>query len=183
MIRKKSLYKKIGIFGGTFDPPHKGHFQIANSSLRKLKLHSLIWIITKKNPLKKKPILSLKKRIFLSKKITKNIKKIKVRSYSNFVKSSKTVDLIKYLKKRNNKVKFYFIMGSDNILKFHKWHSWNEIPNLCKIVVFPREGFSKKILTSKAYRALKREKAIFLKLKIVNISSSKIRKNYLGYLQ
>ena len=71
MIRKKSLYKKIGIFGGTFDPPHKGHFQIANSSLRKLKLHSLIWIITKKNPLKKKTDTLFKKKNFSFKKNNK----------------------------------------------------------------------------------------------------------------
>ncbi len=180
MKRKEKLYKKIGIFGGTFDPPHEGHLQIANFSLKKLKLNSLIWVITKKNPLKKKPILSLKERTLLSRKITKNIKKIKIRNYDNFIKSSKTIDLIKYLKKKNKKAKFYFIMGSDNILNFHKWHAWNQILIICKMVIFPRQGFSKKISTSRAYNALKKEKAIFIKSKIMNISSSKIRKNYLG---
>ena len=53
MIKKKNLKKKIGIFGGTFDPPHKGHLQIAIASLKKLKLDCLLWVITKKNPLKK----------------------------------------------------------------------------------------------------------------------------------
>ena len=48
MIKKKNLKKKIGIFGGTFDPPHKGHLQIAISSLKKLKLDYLLWVITKK---------------------------------------------------------------------------------------------------------------------------------------
>ena len=81
MKRKKNLKKKIGIFGGTFDPPHKGHLQIANFSLKKLQLEYLIWAITKKNPLKKKPILSLKSRKFLSKKIIKNNKKIKIKNY------------------------------------------------------------------------------------------------------
>ena len=75
MKKNKNLKKKIGIFGGTFDPPHKGHLQIANFSLKKLQLEYLIWAITKKNPLKKKPILSLKSRMFLSKKIIKNKKK------------------------------------------------------------------------------------------------------------
>ena len=76
-MNKEKIKKKIGIFGGTFDPPHKGHLQIANFSLKKLQLDYLIWAITKKNPFKKKPMLSLKSRIFLSKKIIKNNKKIK----------------------------------------------------------------------------------------------------------
>jgi len=58
-------YKKIGILGGTFDPPHKGHLHISLIALRKLKLNKIIWVVTKKNPLKKKPLLSIKKRILL----------------------------------------------------------------------------------------------------------------------
>ena len=54
---------RIGILGGTFDPPHLGHLHISKIALKKLKLNGLIWIITKKNPLKKKPYLSLKTRL------------------------------------------------------------------------------------------------------------------------
>ena len=60
MRKEKNLVRKIGIFGGTFDPPHKGHIQIANFSIKKLKLDHLIWAITSKNPLKKKTISSNK---------------------------------------------------------------------------------------------------------------------------
>jgi len=177
--KNKNFKKKIGIFGGTFDPPHKGHFQIANFSLKKLKLDYLIWAITKKNPLKKKPILSLKSRIFLSKKIIKNNKKIKIKNYDKYLKSTTTIELLKFLKNKNKRAKFYFIMGSDNLLKLHKWNSWNKFQDLCNIVIFPRQGYLKKTLTCKAYKLLRKEKVIFLKLKITNISSSKIRKNYL----
>ena len=71
------MSKKIGILGGTFDPPHKGHLAISKFSLKKLKLNFIIWAITKKNPLKKKPIISLKERILLSKKITRLIHQIR----------------------------------------------------------------------------------------------------------
>ncbi len=179
MRKEKEFGKKIGIFGGTFDPPHKGHLQIAKNSLRKLKLDNLVWAITKKNPLKKKPMLSLKSRIFLSKKIIGNNKKIKIKNYDKFLKSTKTIELLKFMKKKNKKNKLYFIMGSDNLLKFHKWDSWDKFQSICSIVIFPRTGYFNKTFACKAYRLLKKEELIFLKSKIANISSSKIRKNYL----
>ena len=46
--------KAIGIFGGSFDPPHKGHVKISKISLKKIKLKKIYWIVTKKNPFKKK---------------------------------------------------------------------------------------------------------------------------------
>ena len=73
------IYKKynirIGILGGTFDPPHKGHVYISKVALKKLRLKKVIWAITKKNPLKKKPYLNLNQRKYLAKKILKNEKK------------------------------------------------------------------------------------------------------------
>ncbi len=71
---KKRKYYKIGILGGTFDPPHKGHFYISKIALKKLRLNKILWVITKKNPLKNKPLLKIEERIKLSKKITKKNK-------------------------------------------------------------------------------------------------------------
>mgnify|MGYP001214171070 FL=1 len=84
----KKNYKKIGILGGTFDPPHKGHLSISLLSIKKLKLRYLIWAITKKNPFKKEPMLSLNKRIMLSKQMTSSFKNIKVKTYDKIIKSS-----------------------------------------------------------------------------------------------
>ena len=55
MKASKKKLKKIGVLGGTFDPPHNGHLEISKFVLKKLKLSKLIWAVTKKNPLKKKP--------------------------------------------------------------------------------------------------------------------------------
>jgi len=84
---KKGDCIKIGILGGTFDPPHKGHLYISKIALKKLRLKKILWVITKKNPFKKNPMFSLKKRLLLSKKIVKNNKKIKVYSYDKFLKN------------------------------------------------------------------------------------------------
>ena len=53
----KSNFKNIGILGGSFDPPHSGHLYISEKSLKVFKLEKIIWAITYRNPLKKKPFL------------------------------------------------------------------------------------------------------------------------------
>ena len=66
--KERKNYTKIGILGGTFDPPHKGHVHISQIIVKKLKLNKILWVVTKKNPFKKKPYLSTQARIKLSKK-------------------------------------------------------------------------------------------------------------------
>jgi len=173
--------KKIGILGGTFDPSHKGHLEISKFSIKKLKLNLLIWAITKKNPLKKKPMISLKRRILLSRKIAGTVKRIKIKSYDDKIHSSETINLIKYLKKKDKKAEYFFLIGSDNLVNLHRWKSWKQILKLCQITIFPRKGYVKKSLNSKAFKTMGKSNFLLLKSKTINISSSKIRKNYLKY--
>ena len=177
---KINKLKRLGVLGGTFDPPHVGHVEISKFAIKKLKLSLLIWAVTKKNPFKRSPYSTLKKRLSLSKKKVGKIKKIKVKSFDKLIKSSKTINLIKFINKNKNS-KIFFIMGADNLIKFHKWHKWKKIANLCKIVVFPRAGYVKKMLTCEAIKTLGRDKILFLRSKKIDISSSKIRENYLKY--
>ena len=104
----KKNYIKIGIFGGTFDPPHKGHLYISKIALKKLKLNKLIWVVTKKNPLKQKPYLSTKARINLSKEMTKKEKKIFVRYFDDKIKSINTFDLLNFIKKKIKMQNYFF---------------------------------------------------------------------------
>ena len=73
-LKKKSI--KLGILGGTFDPPHYAHVKISKIAIEKFKLKKIFWIITNQNPFKSKPLLNIKKRIYLSKKILKKQKKL-----------------------------------------------------------------------------------------------------------
>ena len=120
---KKNI-NKIGILGGTFDPPHIGHLNISIIALKRLKLNKLIWIVAKKNPLKKNPYLSANMRIKLSKNITQNNKKIFVKYLDNKVKSSYTFKVLNYLKKNNKKNQLFFLIGADNLINLHKWKKW-----------------------------------------------------------
>ena len=113
-LSKKNI--KVGILGGTFDPPHIGHLHISKLGIKKLKLNKLIWVITKKNPLKQKPYLEIKTRIKLSKEISKNEKKIFVQYFDDRIKSNNTFNLLNYLKKKNRKMRLFFLIGADNLI-------------------------------------------------------------------
>ena len=166
--------KKIGILGGTFDPPHKGHLEISKQAKKKFKLTYITWAITEKNPFKSKSSLSLKERIKFAKKIIKSNKFIKIKFYEDKIKSNKTIDLINYIKK--NDLEIYFIMGADNLINFHKWYKWKLISQKCNILVFDRRGYKAKSLKSITFKQLNQKKLTFIKFKKVNISSSQLRK-------
>ena len=169
-------YNKLGILGGTFDPPHKGHLYVSKIVAKKLKLNKIIWVVTKKNPLKKVAHISTKERIKLSKKITSKERKISVLYLDDIVKSSNTFDVLNYLKNKYKKTKLYFIIGADNLVKFHKWNNWKKIPSLSKIVIFPRQNYSIRSLNQHVLKNLKKNDFIYINSKKINISSSLIRK-------
>ena len=172
--KKKSI--KVGILGGTFDPPHVGHLHISKIALKKLKLNYIMWLITKQNPLKAKPYLSTPIRIMLAKDLIKNKKKISVKYLDNLIKSNNTFDLLNYLKKKNNKIELFFLIGADNLIDFHKWKKWSKIPSLAKVVVFARANYSSKALNSIAAKRLGKNDLLYINSKKMNISSSLIRK-------
>ena len=171
----KNSNKTIGILGGSFDPAHKGHLAISKIALKKINLRCIYWLITKKNPLKKKVHFPLEDRIKLAKKATKNFSKIQVLYLDKIVKSSRSINLVNYLIKKKKFKDIYFIIGSDILLEFHKWKSWKKLLKLTKLVVFSRRGYDKKSKKSIVVKFLKNNKITYIKNKPILISSSSIR--------
>ena len=171
----KNKKNNIGILGGSFDPAHKGHLRISLEAKKKLKLKKIFWTITQKNPFKKKAYLSLNKKFLIAKKLTNKYKFIKIEYLEDKLKTNKAYKLIKYLKKKN-KAEIFFIMGADNLIKFHRWYKWKSILKICKVAVFDRHGFKKKAIKSVSYKNFYPKSLIFVNFKKVNISSSKLRK-------
>ncbi len=173
---KSENKKKIGILGRTFDPAHKGHIAISKEAKKKYKLNQIIWVITKKNPFKSKTSLSLKNRIKFAKKINSKNPYIKIKFYEDKIRSNRTVNLIRFLKKKNKIADLYFIMGADNLINFHKWKNYKIISSICKILVFDRDRYKAKSLKSLGFKRYNKKGLEFIKFKKVNISSSQLRK-------
>ena len=167
--------KYIGILGGSFDPAHKGHLGISKIAIKKLKLTKIYWVITKKNPFKNNTFYSLEERIKYAKKISRAQKNIQVIYLENIVKSTRTLDIINHFIKKKNIKNICFIIGSDNLIRFHKWKSWKKIVKLVKLIVFSRKGYDKKGKKSIVAKYLK-NKIIFIDNKHLSFSSTKIRR-------
>ena len=170
IIRKKY----IGLLGGSFDPAHKGHLGISKIAIKKLKLKKIYWVITKKNPFKNETFYSLEERIKYAKKISRTQKKIQTVYLDNIIKSSRVIDVVNYFIKKKNIKNIYFIVGSDNLIKFHKWKSWKKIVKLVKLIVFSRRGYDRMGMKSMVVKNFK-NKIIFIKNKHIAISSSQLK--------
>ncbi len=170
----KNKLENIGILGGSFDPPHKGHLYVSRKSLKLLKLKKVIWAITKKNPLKKNPFFSFAIRKKLCRKILKGHKKIFLKHYEDKIKSKTTIAMIRFLKK-DNKCKIFFIIGSDNLINFHKWKNYKELLKVSNLVVFSRKGFDTKAKKSVIMKHLKNENFKFFKNLKIDVSSTRLR--------
>ena len=72
------------------------------------------------------------------------MKKIKVLYLDKKIRSSRTIDVINYFVKMKKEKNLCLILGSDNLISFHKWTSWKKIVKVSKLVVFSRKGFDKK---------------------------------------
>jgi len=171
----KASNKTIGVVGGTFDPAHKGHLTITKIALKKLNLSKVLWIVTKKNPFKDKPYYSLSQRLKKASELTKGIKKIQVMHLDKKVNSSRSSDIINYLVNRKKLKNIYFIIGSDNLINFHKWKNWKKIVKLTKLIVFSRKGYDRKGSKSTVTKYYK-NKITFIKNRPIVISSTKLRK-------
>ena len=94
----------------------------------------------------------------------------------DLIKSSRSIKIIQYILKKKKPKGLYFIVGSDILLNFHKWHSWKRIVKLTKLVVFSRRGYDKKGKESKVVKYLNKNNIIFVKNKPILVSSSGLRK-------
>lgn len=177
---------RIGILGGSFNPPHQGHIHISLEAKKKLGLQQIWWVPAKQNPFKK--VVSTLNRFDACKKITKSYPQILVKDLENQMsrhceqslatqKPIYTIDLLRKITKQFPRHQFFWIMGADNILQFHLWKNWRNIIKITPLIICDRDDYFYQAIKSKAFLyARKLNRIQFLKIKKSTQSSTKIRK-------
>src|SRR5262245_40564042 len=125
--------QRIGLMGGTFNPPHEGHAVCAVTALRRLQLDQLWWMVTPGNPLKSGDGLpSLEERMAASRRLVSD-PRIRVTGFEAELGTRYTYETVRYLKRHLAGVHLVWVMGADNLAGFHRWQRWREIARLVPI--------------------------------------------------
>ena len=150
---------RIGLLGGSFNPPHEGHALITRLALRRLALDRVWWLVTPGNPLKSLTgLAALNARIEAARRLDVG-PRVVVTDIEAQINSRFTYGTLRWLKRRAPGVHFVWIMGADNLGQFHLWRHWRSIADLVPIVVVDRPGSTLKAVSSPAGAALARWRA------------------------
>ncbi len=148
--------QRVGLLGGSFNPPHEAHRLITGTARRRLGLDAVWWVVTPGNPLKSHNELApLAQRIVQCRQLTPN-PKIKITAFEADLPSAYTAATLSFLKLRYPGVHFVWLMGADNLATFHHWQDWREITREMPIAVVDRPGWRLPSLASKAAKFLSR---------------------------
>lgn len=148
--------QRVGLLGGSFNPPHDAHRLITGTARRRLGLDAVWWVVTPGNPLKShSELLPLSERLKLCEKMTSN-PAIKITAFEEDLPSSYTAATLAFLKRRYPGVRFVWLMGADNLATFHLWQDWQTIANQMPIAVVDRPGWRLQSLSQKTAHYLRR---------------------------
>lgn len=171
--------RKIGLFGGSFDPIHKGHIEIAKHAIEQLQLDEVQFIPTKNNPWKNQSCAKAKERLHMIHIAIEGYPKLSVNTIELENKSDEknyTIDTLKKITKKNPDIQYYYIMGMDQANSFHQWKKSEKISQLVQLVAFQRGGYNPDDEVLKQYHF------ITLDNEPVYASSSEIRQGHIEML-
>jgi nicotinate-nucleotide adenylyltransferase len=166
------ILRKIGIFGGTFDPPHIGHLIMARRAVEQLGLDKVFFVPANIPPHKKIPVASAEHRL--------NMLRIALLTHPDFTIStceierggiSYTIDTIKFFRENISADEYFLLVGEDSALKIHTWKNSSEILNSVKVAWFPRYIPNK----NEFHNFPDLKNFVKIEAEIIDVSSSRIR--------
>lgn len=146
---------RIGLMGGSFNPPHTGHIAVARAALRRLGLDRVWLLVSPGNPLKSKHDLGeMPDRLAAVQRIAAHDPRIIATDIERRLGSAYTVETLAALRRRHPGVRFVWIMGADSLANFHRWREWRRIASLAPMAIVDRPGWRFRALASPAARTL-----------------------------
>jgi nicotinate-nucleotide adenylyltransferase len=187
---------RVGLFGGSFDPPHQGHLQVSMAALRSLRLDQVWWLVSPRNPLKPQaPSSDLGRRVAAARARAAH-PRLRVTAIEAALGTRYTAETLRRLAPRLRGVDLVWMMGADNLASFHHWRGWQAIAATVPIAVFNRPGLALSALVSPAAQALRNARLtrhnaaslagrpppawVFLPSPHIPVSSTELRKQGLG---
>ena len=141
---------RIGLLGGSFNPPHAGHRHVSLEAIRRLGLDQVWWIVTPGNPLKSHSGLPpLPQRMAAAIDLSAH-PQITITGFEAGLGSPYTAEALLYLKSRYASVHFVWLMGADNLAQIHRWRHWRKIFATLPVAVLDRPGWRHRGLASPA---------------------------------
>jgi nicotinate-nucleotide adenylyltransferase len=162
--------RRIILFGGAFDPPHKGHLRMAKAATEELNPDKLLWIPTAHPAHRKNAQASFKQRCKMIHLIIDNEARWELCTLEDERdKPSYFIDTLNVLIKKEKSADFYVLIGQDQLDNFTQWNSWEKIVAKATLVVMPRNNYKT--------TSLQNANVIMLKAEKLTISSTQLRQN------
>jgi len=131
--------QRIGLLGGSFDPPHGGHVHITRWALRNLRLDRVWWLVSPGNPLKPRGPAAIERRLAACRALIRH-PRVTVTDIERHLATRYTADTLDRLSAHYPGVCFVWLMGSDNLAGFHRWQHWDRIMANYPVGVLARPG-------------------------------------------
>ncbi len=180
----------IGLFGGSFDPPHEGHVHVSREALKRFGLDRVWWLVSPGNPLKARGPAAMEKRMDAARALVRH-PRVVVTDIEAKLGTRNTAQTVERLIGLYPGVRFVWLMGADNLAQFHRWQRWEWIMEHVPVGVLARPGQRISARTSVAAQRFRGARMpasqarllgradppawCFLNVPMVDVSSSQIR--------
>jgi nicotinate-nucleotide adenylyltransferase len=147
---------RIGLLGGSFNPPHDGHVHVSEAALKKLRLDYVWWLVSPQNPLKpQRGMASFAKRLEAATRLANRHPRMIATGIEAVLGTLFTIDSLRALKHRFPETRFVWLMGSDNLVQIPRWRRWQDIFSEVPVAVVARPGSALAARQSKAANRFK----------------------------